>query len=343
MTSNGTDRSPVGLLVSSQLPPEQIPEISALAEREGFGELWIPEDYFFYGGISGAMAALGATSSIKVGVGVVSAMARHPAALAMELATIDRMFPGRVWPGIGLGVPHWVQQMGAMPTSPYTAMRETVTNVRRLLDGEEVSFEGQVYSFDKIKLVHPAVTKLPIYLGVIGPRMLSLSGEIADATLVSVLAGTKYLRWLRERVTEGQAKAGREGEHHRVSAYALYSVDRDGAKAKQEARTVAAFYLAAVPKSGLTDIYGIGDELWDMYQRGGDNPAEVILREMPDQWVEDLVIAGDPDECAAKIQALIDAGADAVDLAPVAADRAKEVVELTARTVLPQVSHRTVG
>ncbi|HEV7469162.1 MAG TPA: hypothetical protein VGO23_05185 [Pseudonocardia sp.] len=64
---------------------------------------------------------------------------------------------------------------------------------------------------------------------------------------------------------------------------------------------------------------------------------------MPDQWVEDLVVAGDPDECAAKIQALIDAGPDAVDLAPVATDRAKEVVQPTAREVLPQVRHRTVG
>ena len=52
----------------------------------------------------------------------------------------------------------------------------TVTNVRRLLDGEEVTYEGKVHSFDKIKLVHPAATKLPIYMGVIGPRMLNLSG-----------------------------------------------------------------------------------------------------------------------------------------------------------------------
>jgi alkanesulfonate monooxygenase SsuD/methylene tetrahydromethanopterin reductase-like flavin-dependent oxidoreductase (luciferase family) len=53
------------------------------------------------------------------------------------------------------------------------------------------------------------------------------------------------------------------------------------------------------------------------------------------------VVAGDPDECAAKIQALIDAGSDSVALAPVAADRVNEVLELTAREVLPKVRHRT--
>ncbi|MCW3002092.1 MAG: 5,10-methylenetetrahydromethanopterin reductase [Conexibacter sp.] len=343
MSSNVTSGSPLGLLISSQVAPEQIPELAQLAEREGFGELWIPEDYFFYGGVSGALTALNATSEIKVGLGVVSAMARHPAALAMELATIDRLHPGRIWPGIGLGVPHWVQQMGLLPKSPLTALRETVTNVRKLLAGEEVTFEGKIHSFDKVQLVHPAITQPPIYMGVIGPKMLNLAGEVADATVVSVLAGTKYLGWLRERVAEGQAKAGREGENHRVSTFALYAVDADSAKAKAEARAVTAFYLAAVPKSALTDVYGIGDELWDMYQRGGENAAELIAREMPDQWIEDLVIAGDPDEVAAKIQALIDAGSDSVALAPVAADRPAEIATLTAREVLPKVTARTVS
>jgi alkanesulfonate monooxygenase SsuD/methylene tetrahydromethanopterin reductase-like flavin-dependent oxidoreductase (luciferase family) len=191
--------------------------------------------------------------------------------------------------------------------------------------------------------VHPAATQPTIYMGVVGPKMLNLSGEIADATVVSVLAGTKYLGWLNERVAEGQAKAGRDGEHHRVSTFALYAVDADSAKAKAEARAVTAFYLAAVPKSALTDVYGIGDELWDMYQRGGENAAELIAREMPDQWIEDLVVAGDPDEVAAKIQALLDAGSDSVALAPVAADRPAEVASLTAREVLPKVTARAVS
>jgi alkanesulfonate monooxygenase SsuD/methylene tetrahydromethanopterin reductase-like flavin-dependent oxidoreductase (luciferase family) len=337
MSTNGNTTSPLGLLIASQVPPENIPELAQLAEREGFGELWIPEDYFFYGGVSGAMAALGATSEIKVGIGVMSAMARHPAALAMEIASIDRLYPDRMWPGIGLGVPHWVEQMGLLPKSPLTALRETVVNVRKLLAGEEITFEGKVHSFDKVALTHPSATNPPIYMGVIGPKMLNLSGEVADATLVSVLAGTKYLGWLGERVKEGQAKAGREGEHHRVSTFALYAVDKDSAKAKAEARAVTAFYLAAVPKSALTDVYGIADELWDMYERGGENAAELIAREMPDQWIEDLVVAGDPDEVAEKIQALIDAGSDSVALAPVAADRAAEVVAMTAAEVLPKV------
>ncbi|MCL4234163.1 MAG: LLM class flavin-dependent oxidoreductase, partial [Deltaproteobacteria bacterium] len=94
-----------------------------------------------------------------------------------------------------------------------------------------------------------------------------------------------------------------------------------------------AFYLAAVPKSALTDAYGIADELSELVQGG----MERIAAEMPAQWVEDLVITGDPDECAAKIRRLLDAGADSVVLFPMPVERAEEVVRLTAREVLPRL------
>src|SRR5215210_2513018 len=102
------------------------------AERAGFGEVWLSEDYFFSGGVSAAAVALAATERIPVGLGVVSAMSRHPALLAMEIATLDRAFPGRLMPAVGLGVPGWLEQMGLKPRSALGAVRECVTAVRTL-------------------------------------------------------------------------------------------------------------------------------------------------------------------------------------------------------------------
>jgi 5,10-methylenetetrahydromethanopterin reductase len=343
MNNDGQTASPVGLVVASATPPEDVPQFAATAEQLGFGELWMPEDYFFNGGVASAVAALGATNTIPVGLGVVSAMARHPAALAMEIATIERLYPGRLRPGIGLGVPHWVRQMGLMPKSQLAALRETVTGVKRLLRGEEVTEEGQVHSFHQVKLTHPLEKQPPVYMGVVGPKMLRLSGEVADATVVSVLAGTTYVRWLRERIAEGQKAAGREGESHRVATFVLYSVDDDAARAREAMRATAAFYLAAMPKSALTDVYGIGDELMDMYQRGAAEAPSMITQEMPESWIDDLCVAGTPDQVAEKIQALIDAGSDSVCLCPIPPERSEEMLELTARRVLPAVSARTVA
>src|SRR5262249_40204885 len=171
------------------------------------------EDYFFTGGISGATAALAETSSIPVGLGIVSAMARHPAVLAMEISTLSRMFPGRLLPGIGLGLPVWIEQMGLRPRSDLTAMRECVTSVRRLLDGDEVDGDGKSFDFHNVRLTYPTTERVPLYMGVIGPKMLRLSGAVADGTVVSVLAGTDYLRWARERIGEGMAGAGRPRPH----------------------------------------------------------------------------------------------------------------------------------
>ncbi|MCY3948511.1 MAG: LLM class flavin-dependent oxidoreductase, partial [Acidimicrobiaceae bacterium] len=93
----------IGLILGSAIAPEDIAGAATQAEENGFNEIWLAEDYFFTGGISGASVVLGATSEITVGLGVVSAVARHPSVLAMELATLSRSSPERLIAGVGLG------------------------------------------------------------------------------------------------------------------------------------------------------------------------------------------------------------------------------------------------
>jgi len=59
---------------------------------------------------------------------------------------------------------------------------------------------------------------------------------------------------------------------------------------------------------------------------------------MPDRWVEDLTIAGTPEECAQEISAFYATVADSVAMLPVATDRMDGVVRLTANSVLPRLS-----
>jgi 5,10-methylenetetrahydromethanopterin reductase len=57
---------------------------------------------------------------------------------------------------------------------------------------------------------------------------------------------------------------------------------------------------------------------------------------MPDRWVDDLAVAGDPDECSRKIQTLLDAGSDAVALFPTPAENATRTLAALAASVLPR-------
>jgi alkanesulfonate monooxygenase SsuD/methylene tetrahydromethanopterin reductase-like flavin-dependent oxidoreductase (luciferase family) len=323
----------IGLVIGSSVGPESLAETAQLAEKSGFGELWLAEDFFFTGGISGANIALAATETIQVGLGVVSAVVRHPALLAMEIATTARAYPGRFTPGIGLGVPAWMRQMGLLPASPLTAVRECVASVRRLLDGETVDENGRVFTFDQVELVYPATGKVPIHLGVIGPKMLEMSGEIADGSILSVASGVDYIKWARERIDAGREKA-RRGDGHRVTVFAIYAVDGDGERSKRLARETLAFYKTAGGRNALTDAAGISDDLEDMAARGG---VEAVTAEMPESWVEALTIAGTPDEVVGKIETLRRAGADSVCLFPATGEGVTDTIALTAEEVLPRL------
>lgn len=326
----------IGLVLGSTVGPEDLVPAARRAESAGFDELWLSEDFFFSGGIAGAEIVLSATGSIRVGLGVVSAVVRHPALLAMELATLARAHPGRVLPGIGLGVPAWMRQMGVLPASPLTAVRECLSMVQRLLAGEHVTEAGDVFSADDVHLVYPPTGPLPIRLGVTGPKMLQLSGELADGSILSVAAGTEYVAWARRQIEEGRRRASRR-DHHEVTVFAIYSVDEDGGRAKESARSTLAFYKAAGGRNALTDVAGISDTLVEMLSRGG---ADLVAAEMPADWVDDLTVSGTPEVVAAKIEHLFDCGADSVALVPVGAEGLQKVMDLTVAEVLPRLSVR---
>lgn len=327
----------LGLVLGSAIQPERLVPAAAAADDQGLDEVWFSEDCFFTGGISGAAAALAATSRIQVGLGVVSGMLRHPALLAMELATMARAFPGRLSAGIGLGVPAWLRQVGRLPRSPVSAMTECVTAVRQLLAGERLDVAGAEFSFTDVALAHLPDQPVPLYLGVAGPKMLRLSGALADGSILSVCAGVRYLTWAREQIEAGRARAGRT-DPHRIVVFALYAVDGDRSKARDEVRGPLAFYLAADAPNAITDTAGITSEVTSLLAGGG---IDHLANRMPVGWLRDLAVAGTPEDCAAQIAALYDAGADAVALFPVSPGRIEDLTAVTARQVLPLL--RSVG
>lgn len=319
-------------MLGSQNAPEDIAVLARLGEASGFDELWIAEDYFFTGGIACAAAALAATERIPVGLGVVSAMVRNPAVLAMECSSLARMFPGRFRPGIGLGLPVWVRQMGLYPRSQLAAVRECVEALREPLDGGTVDRRGAGFVFDEVQLAYPVAPQVPIFTGALGPRMMELSGSIADGTIGSIFAGVEYVRWARERIAAGRSAAGRTG-HHPFACFAICCVDDDGEAAREALRPVMAFYLSVLATSPLIEVYGIADELHGLLAGGVDR----LAAEMPDRWLGDLAVVGDPDECAEQIERLAEAGADSVALFPLPAERSEAIIELAATELLPRV------
>jgi 5,10-methylenetetrahydromethanopterin reductase len=325
---------PLGVAIGDMLPPERIPENARWLEGLGFSHITVPEDCFYLPAQVGVTLALGATRKIPVGTSIVSAMTRHPAILAMEIAGLARAFPGRFWPGIGLGLPPWLEQMGLMPERPVGAMRGVIESLKQLLAGETVEYKTDALTLDAIAITHPALERVPITMGVMSPMMLRLAGQIADATLFGASAGVKYFERAIADVRTGSARAGRGADAMSYRTIALASVNRDGDRAREILRPVMAEFLAEFADMSTVTFYGISDELSDMVRRGG---AEVVADEMPDQWLEDLALVGTPREVADKVLSWVATGIDAIAIfLPHESER--DTLTLVAEEVVPLVA-----
>jgi 5,10-methylenetetrahydromethanopterin reductase len=275
----------LGFVVRPDHRPEDLPELARAVEEAGFDELWLWEDCFMAGGIAAGATALDATDAIKVGLGIMPAPVRNPAFAAMEIAALARLHPGRFLPGFGHGPADWMRQVGAKPQSQLTLMEETLTAVRALLAGEEVTVDGRYVRLDHVKLDHPPAEPPPVYTGVRRAKSLALSGRAADGTILSEPSSPQYVRWAREQIAADRP--------HRITVYAWCAVDSDREAARATLRPVLEERLA----SGGPQAEHLGD---------GD-PVELAT------------VSGTPEDCARSIDRLADAGADCVVLVPPAA------------------------
>ncbi|MCT9083704.1 LLM class flavin-dependent oxidoreductase [Streptomyces fulvoviolaceus] len=212
----------IGVMYARDWDPAGLPGFARQAEALGVDDLWVVEDLGWNGGVSAAAVALGATERLRVGIGIAPAPLRSPALLAMELATLARVFPGRLVAGIGHGVREWMVQVGVAPRSPLALLEETITSVRALLRGEKVELEGREVRLDGVQLVHPPAEPPPVVAGVVRPRSLELSGRVADGTLIAEGHGPQDLENTRALIAKGGA-----GADHTLNVFAFCCVGDD--------------------------------------------------------------------------------------------------------------------
>ncbi|MEM9607078.1 MAG: LLM class flavin-dependent oxidoreductase [Actinomycetota bacterium] len=215
----------IGAMLRRDLPPEELIE-TARAIAPLLDELWIVEDLDWPGGVAQLAAVLEATDDDTsgrpvVGHGVAPAPFRNPAALAMEWASLARMYPARLHAGIGHGVPGWMGRIGGSVESPLTLLRETIESVRAILRGGEVSYDGRYVHLEAIDLRFPPEIVPPVLAGVIGPRSLELSGAVADGTLLCEGHDAGQIAAARGRIAAGRSEDGAPAEH-RFTQYVGY-------------------------------------------------------------------------------------------------------------------------
>lgn len=146
-----------------------------------------------------AMAALGPiTSRVRVGLMVGANTFRNPGLTAKLATTLDHVSGGRAVLGIGGA---WFERehdafgidLGTSPGRRLDWLDEAVMLMRRLLDGERFSHQGDTYTFhDALVAPRPVQARLPILVGGVGRRKTlrtvaaradawNMSGTVEDA------------------------------------------------------------------------------------------------------------------------------------------------------------------
>ncbi len=307
------------------------------AEEKGFEAVWQAESRLVRDAIVPMAAYAAVTEKLKVGSGVINNWTRNIGLLASTFLTLDDLAPDRIICGIGAWWDPLAKNVGIDRRKPLKAMRETVEVLRRLLNMERVTFHGEFHQVEGIELdvVHGRrePRHVPIYIGATGPKMMELTGEIADGVVLNYCVPPEYNDQALEKLEVGTKRAGRTLDSLDRPQLVVCSVDHDRQAAFDTSRELLTQYLAQQPH--IAKASGVSQEIVDEIQSILGWPAthEEIKQAkhlVSDDLVERITASGTPDDARAKVREYIDHGTTCPILYPVGGD-----VELLIDTFSP--------
>ncbi|MGW5744378.1 LLM class flavin-dependent oxidoreductase [Amycolatopsis sp. NPDC003861] len=300
------------------------------AEKLGLDGCWVAEAWG-----SDAPSALGylaaRTDRIRLGSGIIQLGTRTPVAIAQAALTLADLSGGRFALGLGASGPQVIEGLHGVPfAKPLTRMRETVEIIRQAFAGEKISFSGKAFEIPRpgearpMRLSTEPNPDIPIYLATLSPKLLELTGEVADGWL-----GTSFVPEGADayfaHLDAGLAKAGRERKDIDVcqGAEVAFADNEDelramvGSRKKELAFSLGGmgsastnFYNNAYSRQGWADVAAEVRERW---QAGDRNGAAALVT---DEMVLGTTLIGTEEMVRERLRVWRDAGIDTVRLYP---------------------------
>lgn len=204
-------------------PAMQAVELAMVADRAGL-DLATFQDHPYQPAFHDTWTLLSyvasRTSQIHVSGNVLNLPLRQPAVLARSAASLDLLSGGRFELGIGAGG-FWdaIEGMGGRRLEPgqsIEALEEAITIIRQTWAADEkggVRVNGNYYQVNGMKRGPKPAHDIGIWIGAYKPRILKLTGRVADGWLPSLAylkGGLDDLEAMNKHIDEGAALAGRE-------------------------------------------------------------------------------------------------------------------------------------
>ena len=290
-------------------------DIVKYAEEKGFHSVWQAESRLVRDAIVPMAAYAAVTEKIKVGSAVINNWTRNIGLLASTFLTMDDLAPDRIICGIGAWWDPLAKNVGINRTKPLKAMEETITILRRLLNMENVTFDGEFVQVKGIELdvVHGRrePRNVPIYIGATGSKMIEMTGRIADGIVLNYCVPVEYNDNALEQLDKGLKQAGRKMEEFDRPQLVVCSVDEDHDKAIDTTRELLTQYLAQQPHIAMAS--GVSMDVVESIQAILGWPAtheqiQTAKHLVPEDLIHRITASGTPDEARAKVQEYIDHG-----------------------------------
>jgi 5,10-methylenetetrahydromethanopterin reductase len=250
------------------------------AADDGFSSAWL-SNIFGLEALTALAVAGSQVPGIELGTAVVPTYPRHPAVLAQQALTASAAVGGRLTLGIGLSHKIVIEDMyGYSFDRPARHMREYLSVLLPLLDGQPASFEGETVRA-AIGLTTPCPGRVPVLLAALAPQMLRLAGQRTDGTVLWMTGPATVRDYIVPAITKAASDAGRPTPRVVCMLPVCVTDDPDAARARA---------------NRLLEIYGQLPSYRAMLDReGAAQPGDVAL-------------TGDEASVAAQIEALADAG-----------------------------------
>lgn len=268
------------------------------------------------------------TERIRLGSGIIQLGTRTPVAIAQAALCLAQLSEGRFVLGLGASGPGVLEGLHGVPfDKPLARMRETVDIVRQAFAGGKINYSGERFRIPlpggegrPMRLSTEPNPDIPIYLATLSPKMLELTGEIADGWLGTSFVPEGAAAYF-EHLDAGLARAGRARRDLDIcqGAEVAFAEDEDALRGMVAARRKELAFSLGGMGSARTNFYN------NAYSRQGWAEVAAAVRE---RWQ-----AGDRDGAAALVTDQMVLATTLIGTEPMVRDRLRVWREAGVNTV----------
>lgn len=307
------------LSVHRKTPLPDLVKLGCAAVDGGISQLWVTDNLNNRNPFV-ALTALAREVPVDLGLAVLVPYFHNPLEIAGCAAAVNEMMGGRE---LSLGIARGNQSTSNLieTPKPVTMVKETAVSVRKLLDGEAVTFDQyptlasyfHLNPASPVSLSFKPPSSIKLYCGGNGPLSLAVGGETMEGL---IFGGTfqavglmGHLPSLVQTFDQAAAKAGKGSTPPKVAEIKL-SVSRDGQAARQFVANSAGTRVLSLRHRGYSDedIGHAGVPIADLdafeeaYNQGA--PREQLAGLVTDPMIDAIFVAGDPAYCRERMSAV---------------------------------------